>query len=105
MIFRAGFAKTRAQARQMVCHGLFTLNGRRVTIPSILVRDGDKIEVREKSKTSPLFAEVKEAKDLEPARWLKASAKSLSIEVTELPTEADLDKLIQTNLIIEFYSK
>ena len=105
VVYRAGFATTRAQARQMVSHGLLLMNGRRVTIPSIQVREGDVISVREKSKDSPLFAEVKTAKDLEPARWIKISQKDLSIEIAALPTEDDLDKLIQTNLIIEFYSK
>lgn len=105
VIFRSGLAQTRAQARQMVNHGLFMLNGRRVTIPSILVREGDKIEVREKSKNSPLFAAAKEEKELGNARWIKTDQKALTVEVTALPEEDDLDKLIQTNLIIEFYSK
>lgn len=105
VIFRAGFAQTRAQARQMVNHGLFTMNGRRVTIASIQVREGDKIEVREKSKKSALFNEIKESKGDDAARWLKTEPKNLSFEVAALPQEEDLDKLIQMNLIIEFYSK
>jgi small subunit ribosomal protein S4 len=105
VIYRAGFASTRAQARQMVSHGLLMLNGRRVNIPSIQVRAEDKIQVREKSIDSPLFAEIKIAKDLSPSRWIKISQKDLSIQVSDLPTEDDLEKLIQTNLIIEFYSK
>ena len=64
VVYRAGFAKTRAQARQMVGHGMFNLNGRRVSIASIQVREGDVLEVREKSKSSPLFNEVKEEKIL-----------------------------------------
>ncbi|MBU0981410.1 30S ribosomal protein S4, partial [Patescibacteria group bacterium] len=81
VIYRAGFAKTRAQARQMVSHGLFNLNGRRVSIPSIQVREGDTIEVREKSKASPLFADVKGEKDFDFARWLKSEQKTLKTEV------------------------
>lgn len=105
VVYRAGFAKTRAQARQMVGHGLFLLNGRRVSIPSIQVREGDKLEVREKSKASPLFTAVKEAKEFDHARWLKSNQKGLSADVASLPEDSDLDQLIQTHLIIEFYSK
>jgi small subunit ribosomal protein S4 len=105
VIYRAGFAKTRAQARQMVSHGLFTLNGRRVSIPSIQVREGDAIAVRDKSKKSPLFAEIIADKDFDHARWLKSDQKNIKTEVAALPSEEDLDQLIQTHLIVEFYSK
>lgn len=105
VIYRAGFAKTRAQARQMVNHGSWTLNGSRVTIASILVREGDIIEVRPKLKTSPLFATVKEEKDFEFARWLKSDQKALKTEVASLPTAEDLDQMIDTQLIVEYYSK
>lgn len=104
-IYRAGFAKTRSQARQMVNHGLFMMNGRRVSIPSIQIREGDKMEVREKSKASPLFTVVKEAKDFDHVRWVKSTQKDLKTEVVALPSDDDLDKLIQTHLIVEFYSK
>ncbi len=105
VIYRAGFAKTRAQARQMVNHGSWTLNGSRVTIASIQVREGDIIEVRPKLKTSPLFAAVKEEKDFEFARWLKSDQKALKTEVASLPTAEDLDQMIDTQLIVEYYSK
>lgn len=104
-VYRAGFAKTRAQARQMVGHGIFTLNGKRVSIPSIQIREGDVIEVREKMKVSPLFNEVKEDKKFDHARWLKSEQKSLKTEVMALPSEEDIDKLIEAYLIVEFYSK
>ncbi len=105
VIYRSGFAKTRAQARQMVSHGLFNINGRRVSIPSIQVREGDIIEVRLKSKESPLFAPLREAKDFDHARWLKADPKLIKSEVVQLPEEEHLDKLIQMNLVVEYYSK
>lgn len=105
VIYRAGFAKTRAQARQMVNHGIWTLNGRRVTIASILVREGDMIEVRKKLQASPLFTAVKEEKDFEHARWLKSDQKALKTEVASLPEAEDLDKMIDTQLIVEYYSK
>ena len=89
----------------MVNHGLFTLNGRRVSIPSIQIREGDVITVRDKSKTSPLFTSILEDKTFDHARWLKSEQKSLKTEVSALPEEQDLDKLIETHLIIEFYSK
>lgn len=104
-VYRAGLAKTRAQARQMVGHGLFLMNGRRVSIPSIQIREGDVLEVRTKSQSSPLFTAVKEEKDFDHARWLKVDQKGLKFEVADLPKEDDFDKLIQTSLIIEYYSK
>lgn len=104
-VFKAGFAKTRAQARQMVGHGMFMLNGKRVDVPSIQVNIGDKIEAREKIKTSPLFNEVKEEKDFDHARWLQSEQKALKFEVVALPEADDLDKLIEAYLIVEFYSK
>lgn len=105
VVYRAGFAATRAQARQAVNHGLWTMNGRRVSIASIQVREGDVIEVRAKSKSSPLFAAVKEDKDFGSARWLKSEQKALKIEVIALPETEDLGKIVETQLIVEFYSK
>lgn len=105
VVYRSGLAKTRSQARQMVNHGLFMLNGRRVSIPSIQIREGDTVEVRVKSQSSPLFLAVKEEKDFDHARWIKVDRKALKFEVASLPEEDDLDQLIQTSLIIEFYSK
>lgn len=105
VVYRAGLAKTRAQARQMVSHGLFLMNGRRVSIPSIQVREGDVLEVRSKSQSSGLFNEVKEAKDFDHARWLKVDRKALKFDVASLPEEDDFDQLIQTSLIVEYYSK
>ncbi len=105
IVYRAGFAKTRAQARQMVGHGLFTLNKRRVSIPSIQVREGDVIEVREKSKDSALFVAVREDKSFDHARWLQSDQKTIRAEVSALPEAEDLDQLIQTSLVVEFYSK
>jgi small subunit ribosomal protein S4 len=105
VVYRGGLAKTRAQARQMVSHGLFTLNGTRVTVPSIQVRENDVIEVRPRLKESPLFMAVKEEKDFDHARWLKSDQKALKTEVAALPEETDLDQLIETQLIVEYYSK
>lgn len=105
VIYRSGFAKTRSQARQMIGHGLWSLNGRRVTISSIQVREKDVLEVRQKSKSSPLFAVVKEDKDFGSARWLSSDQKELKTEVIALPEAEDLDQLVDPQLVVEFYSK
>lgn len=105
-IFRAGIASTRTQARQVVSHGLIKLNGRKVTVPSIQVKPGDKFEVKENKKESPLFAEVKKGKHTAPS-WLKVNSKSLSGEVVREPEIQEIDSIqaINPQLIVEFYSK
>lgn len=104
VIYVSQFAVTRPQARQMVTHGHFKLNGRRVDIPSILVRPGDKIELVEKFAKSPLYADLGSVKDFSP-KWLKADLKKLSVEVLALPEQDDLEKSIESQLIVEFYSR
>lgn len=106
VIYRAGFAKTRAQARQMISHGLFKMNGTRVTVPSIQVRIGDKFEVRGRTAESALFAEVKAGKEkITPPTWLKTDPKALTIEVLSMPERDQLEQSIEERMIIEFYSK
>lgn len=104
VLYRAGFATTRAQARQIASHGLLNFNGRRVTVPSIQVRVGDKIEVRKKNVNSPLFMHLKKEK-IKPPTWLSSDTKALTIEVIELPEEDELEKIIESQMIVEFYSK
>lgn len=104
VIYVAQFAVTRPQARQMVTHGHFKLNGRRVDIPSILVKPGDKIELVEKFAKSPLYSDLGNVKDFSP-KWLKADLKKLSVEVLALPEQDDLEKSIESQLIVEFYSR
>jgi small subunit ribosomal protein S4 len=104
VVYRAGFAETRMQARQIVNHGHFRLNGKRINIPSYQVKIGDKIEVRDKSKSSPLFKDI-EKKKIKPAAWLKVDTAKLITEVIRELELPDLEKSIQTNLIVEFYSK
>lgn len=106
VIYRAGFALTRFQARQMATHGHFMVNGRRADVPSYQLRVGDKIEVRSKTKNSKLFASVlEENKSYTPARWLKVNTKELSAEVAALPTSDDFEQLVDTQKIIEYYSR
>ena len=104
VIYVSQLAVTRPQARQMVTHGHFKLNGRRVDIPSILVRPGDKIEVLAKFKTSPLYADLEKLKDYSP-KWLQVDLKNLSLEVLALPEQDDLEKSIDSQLIVEYYSR
>ncbi|MBN1258649.1 30S ribosomal protein S4 [Candidatus Peregrinibacteria bacterium] len=104
VVYVSQFAVTRVQARQMVAHGHFRLNGRRIDIPSVLVRPGDKITIAPKLKDSPLFAGLEKLKNYAP-KWLKVDLKSITAEVAALPEKDDLEKTIDSQLIVEFYSR
>ena len=104
VIYVSQFAVTRMQARQMVTHGHFRLNGRRVDIPSILVRPGDKIELIEKMKDSPLYSGLDKLKDYSP-KWLNVNLKNVAVDVFSFPERDDLEKSIDSQLIVEFYSR
>jgi small subunit ribosomal protein S4 len=104
VIYISQFAVTRMQARQMVSHGHFKLNGRRVDIPSIVIRPGDKIELLPKHADSALYSGLDKLKDYSP-KWLKADLKKLTVEVLALPEIDDLEKSIDSQLIVEFYSR
>lgn len=106
VVYRAGFAMTRMQSRQFVSHGLLELNGRRVDVPSIEVKVGDVIEVRAKKKSSPVFvANKEELVHYEVPDWLSADAKSLKVEIVSIPEVKHFDPLINTQPIVEFYSR
>ena len=108
VVFRMGFAINRAEARQLVNHGHFLLNGRRARIPSILVRPGDVVSVRERSKE---LQRIREALDLaergERPSWLQVDREALRGKVLALPERKDIDPdgKIADQLIVEFYSK
>ena len=105
-IYRAGFALTRLQSRQFVSHGLFTVNGTRVTVPSYRIREGDKIAVREKSKTSPAFGPILQAHEkYMPPEWIKADVRDLSAEVAALPSAESAEQAVDIRQVIEFYSR
>jgi small subunit ribosomal protein S4 len=106
VIYRLGFANSRNQARHLVRHGHFLLNGRRVSIPSIHVRVGDTIEVREQSKKVPVIMEAQEvlARRGSPA-WLEADGQGLKGVVRALPSREDITFPINEQLIVELYSK
>ena len=107
-VYRAGFATSRRQARQLVSHGHFILNDRRVDIPSIRVKAGDKISVRPHSAKTGYFASLNEiAKDATGGGvgWLKADVKKMTIEITGLPTREEAEPDINEQLIVEYYSR
>lgn len=108
VVFRAGFATTRRQARQLVSHGHFTLNGRRIDIPSIRLKPGDILEVRPKSQKSVYFKELDNIVSIssQPTfSWIKSNAKNMKIEVTGLPKREEAEVGINEQLIVEYYSR
>jgi len=104
VVYRLGFADSRAQARQFVNHGMFLLNGKKVDIPSIQVKVGDVIAVRESKANYAVFKKLRETK-LFPPKWLQVDANKLEGKVINLPARDDIDLNIQENLIVEFYSR
>ena len=106
VIFRLGFARTRREARQVVDHKFVLVNGKQVNIPSYLVKAGDTIEIREKSKNIQRFKDIKEttAGRLVP-EWLEADLENLQGTVKELPTREMIDVPVDEMLIVELYSK
>ena len=107
VVFRLGFAMTRRQARQIVRHGHFNVNGQRVDIPSYLVKAGDVIEVREKSRSSELFKKFtgEDAIFTTTPAWLDRDKNALKGTVTRLPEREDIDFPVEEHLIVELYSK
>ncbi len=106
VVFRMGLSMTRREARQLVVHGHFDVNGKRVDIPSYRIKEGDVISLREKSKKSVKFKEIVEATAgrLVPT-WLDMDKDALSAKVVRLPVKDDLDYEIEEHLIVELYSK
>ncbi len=107
VIYRAGFAPSRRAARQLATHGHFLLNGVRVDIPSIRVKAGDKLELREHSKGSEYFKrhdETSPAPSTTPA-WLTVDRKKVTVTVTNLPVRDDAEPDIKEQLIVEYYSR
>lgn len=106
VVFRLGFCKTRKQARQMVSHAHFLVNGKKVNIPSYRVSVGDVISVRDRSKDIDVFKALKEEGPAQVVpKWLELNQEAQSGKVLALPTSEDLDFDLQYNLIVEFYSK
>ncbi|WP_003544676.1 30S ribosomal protein S4 [Desulfotomaculum nigrificans] len=106
VIYRLGLGASRVEARQLVRHGHFTVNGRKVNIPSYQVRVGDEIAVREKSKESPRIKELMErAAERTPVAWLEYDANEAKARVVALPTRDQIDVPVQDHLIVELYSR
>jgi small subunit ribosomal protein S4 len=106
VVYRASFATSRSQARQLVSHGHFLVNGRKVDVPSFRVRQGDEIVLKERSKE---LLVVQHALDVSGDRtrpeWLDVDADKRKIVVTDLPNRAQIDTQVQETLIVELYSK
>ena len=105
-VYRAGFATSRRAARQLVSHGHFLLNDRRVDIPSIRVKAGDVIVVRPKSTKSGYFNQIDDVVNNSvqvPLGWLKSDVKKLKIEITGLPKREEAEVDINEQLIVEYY--
>ena len=103
VVYRAGFASTRRAARQLVSHGHFTLNGKRIDIPSIRLSAGDVLEVRPKSKKNTYFANLNgEAQTLS---WMKSDLKNMKVEITGTPKREEAEVGINEQLIVEYYSR
>ena len=107
VVYRLGFAKTRREARQLTTHGHFTVNGKRVDIPSYLIKVGDVIEVREKSRSSAKFKGLlgEDAPVVTLPKWLTREKNSLQGNVVAMPAREDVDFPVEEHLIVELYSK
>ena len=107
VVYRLGFAKTRRDARQLVSHNHFSVNGKRVNIPSYQVKPGDVIEVIESSRSSVKFSKLlgEEAPVVLLPSWLERDKNALKGTVTKLPVREDIDVPIAEHLIVELYSK
>ncbi len=106
VVYRLGLASSRREARSLINQGHFKVNGKKVTIPSYLISVGDEIEVKDKSKKSPKFKELRErAEDRTIVPWLSLNPELLKGTVVNLPKRDDIDLDIKEHLIVELYSK
>ncbi|SMB83693.1 SSU ribosomal protein S4P [Desulfonispora thiosulfatigenes DSM 11270] len=106
VVYRLGFADSRAQARQLVLHNHFTLNGNKANIASMQVKVGDVIKLKDKSKKSPIINQlVENLGQKTPPVWLELDTNNLSGKVVKLPNRDEIDLPIQEQLIIELYSR
>ena len=103
-VYRLGFASSRKEARQLVVHGHFTVNGKKATAPGLELKAGDVIKVKEKSTSSPKFKEIKEMSITVPS-WMTVDVEKLEGKSVALPTREDIDTPVAEHLIVELYSK
>ena len=104
VVYRMGIGSSRAESRQIVNHGHITVNGRRVNIPSFIVKAGDVIEIKENKRELEMFKQLKGMKIIMP-KWLEFNSEELKGKVLALPTREDIDLGIKEHLIIELYSR
>ena len=106
VVYRMGFASSRAEARQLVVHGHYTVNGKKVNIPSYLLKEGDVVSINEASRQSEKIKAVLEACGARPVPiWLELDRNTLEAKVTRLPNREDIDLDVEETLIVELYSK
>jgi small subunit ribosomal protein S4 len=106
VVYRLGWASSRAEARQLVVHGHFTVNGKKTDIPSYLLKAGDVISIKSQSRDSAKIKEVLEANGSRPVpQWLDLNRETLECKVVNLPAREEIDAPVQEQLIVEFYSK
>ncbi|MDD6284059.1 MAG: 30S ribosomal protein S4 [Firmicutes bacterium] len=106
VVYRLGWASSRAEARQLVVHGHFTVNGHKTNIPSYLLKAGDVIAIKQGSRDSVKVKEVLEANASRPVpQWLDLNRETLECKVINLPERSEIDAPIEEQLIVEFYSK
>lgn len=105
VVYRLGLAGSRPEARQMVRHGHFRVNGRKVSIPSFLVRVGDRISLRAESREKPRFKELQERGGHAVPEWLSFQPEAWEGTVTRLPRREEIDIPIEEHLIVELYSR
>lgn len=106
VVFRLGFASTRRDARQLVNHGHFTVNGKKVNIPSLIVKPGDVIAVQESSRSSVKFKTLAESEGgVRIPKWIDSDKKNFTAKVVAMPAREDIDFEFNEQLIVELYSK
>ncbi|MDE7163201.1 MAG: 30S ribosomal protein S4 [Clostridia bacterium] len=105
VVYRMGIGVSRAQARQLVNHGHFTVNGKKVNVPSFIVKAGDVIAVKESKTSNKYFEGIKSAKAANMPKWLEFSPEKLEGKIIALPARDDIDSQIAEHMIVELYSK
>ncbi|MBE6740634.1 MAG: 30S ribosomal protein S4, partial [Ruminococcaceae bacterium] len=106
VVYRVGFASSRAEARQLVGHGHFEVNGKRVDIASYLLKAGDVVSICEKARGLDKIKSVVEANSARPTpQWIDVDRETLSAKVIALPNRDQIDAPVEEQLIVEFYSK
>lgn len=106
VVYRLGFAESRAQARQLVQHGHILVNGRKTSVPSALVKAGDSVSIRPESNRNNYFKALRQELDERRVpRWLHLDTKNMSANVIQLPSREDIDVSLNEQLVVEYYSR